>query len=455
MKRVIALILGLSLLLTGCGVTTETVETSIALATESVAEATETTEDTSVDAIEEAVEDTTEEAVEEAVEEEETATSEANVDYGEITITSKTNGIEDEEINVSDLSNRDTLEDLENAVYESIIEELDSADYYVESVTIRYISQEYMEEVEYNSKANIYFGYTLESINNCFGGERYIFTVNDDNETVVKAFEEYDDTYDQVLKNVAVGSGVILVCATVSFATAGAYPAVSLICAIGAKTGLSCATVSGLTSGLLYGTLNGIATNDINSALKTAALEGSEGFKWGAIAGTLTGAIGELVTLGLATKSGLTMSEAALLQKSSSWSASTISQIQSSAEGEVYLAANLEEFELASSTVEGRTLLLSSDIDWSLVDDVGRTNLERALEGLAPLDSSGISYELHHVGQDAEGILATLTKAQHTQNGNDTILHSSSLAKCISDSEWIAQKKAVWKEIGAYIASVL
>lgn len=34
-----------------------------------------------------------------------------------------------------------------------------------------------------------------------------------------KLLKKYDDTYEQVIKNVAIGTGVILVCATVSVAS--------------------------------------------------------------------------------------------------------------------------------------------------------------------------------------------------------------------------------------------
>lgn len=68
---------------------------------------------------------------------------------------------------------------------------------------------------QYNSQENIYFGYTLSELANQFQGKKFVFSV-DDGKTVVNEFQEYDDTYDQIIKNVAVGTGVILICVTVS-----------------------------------------------------------------------------------------------------------------------------------------------------------------------------------------------------------------------------------------------
>ena len=102
---------------------------------------------------------------------------------------------------------------LEDTVYTNLVTELDNEMYFVENVSAIYISKEYLEEVEYNSQENIYFGYTLSELDEYFQGTRYVFTLGDDGQTIVTEFQEYDDTYDQILKNVAIGTGVILICA--------------------------------------------------------------------------------------------------------------------------------------------------------------------------------------------------------------------------------------------------
>lgn len=69
-------------------------------------------------------------------------------------------------------------------------------------------------------------------------------------------------------------------------------------------------------SGVSAGVVKGIETGDLNESMKAAALAGSEGFKWGAISGTIAGGAGEAIALKGATLNGLTMNEAALIQKS-------------------------------------------------------------------------------------------------------------------------------------------
>ena len=47
---------------------------------------------------------------------------------------------------------------------------------YVENVHAIYVSKEYLEEVSYNSQANIFFGYTIEEVKNTYGDTRFVFT---------------------------------------------------------------------------------------------------------------------------------------------------------------------------------------------------------------------------------------------------------------------------------------
>ena len=116
--------------------------------------------------------------------------------------------------------------------------------------------------------------------------------------TGVTAFEDYDDTFDRVIKNVAIGTGVILICVTVSAVTAGVgAPAVSIIFAASAKTGATFALSSATFGGVASGVITGLETKDFDAALKAAALSGSEGFKWGAITGAVVGGVSEMVTL--------------------------------------------------------------------------------------------------------------------------------------------------------------
>lgn len=96
---------------------------------------------------------------------------------------------------------------------------------------------------------------------------------------------------EELFKDVAIGTGVILVCVTVSCLTAGTGvpTAVNLIFTAAAKTGTSFALSSAALSGISAGVVRGYQTGDMEEALETAALAGSENFKWGAIAGAVVG----------------------------------------------------------------------------------------------------------------------------------------------------------------------
>ena len=104
---------------------------------------------------------------------------------------------------------------VQDNIYNELVAQLDSDEYFVENVSAVYISQEYIDELTYNSKPNVYFGYTLEEIDAVYQGTRYVFTMSEEGDTIVVPFEEYDDTFEQVIKNVAIVTGVILICVTV------------------------------------------------------------------------------------------------------------------------------------------------------------------------------------------------------------------------------------------------
>lgn len=116
-----------------------------------------------------------------------------------------------------------TLTDyIKEDVYAYLKANLDSENYIIDSVDVRYVSKEYLEEVAYNSKSNIFFGYTLEELDEEFGDTKYVFTLNEAGQTVVKPFESYDDTYEQIIKGVAVGAGIIIIVVTVIVLVPGA-----------------------------------------------------------------------------------------------------------------------------------------------------------------------------------------------------------------------------------------
>lgn len=182
------------------------------------------------------------------------------------------------------------LQYVEDSVYSELEADFASEDYIIETVQAAYVSKEYLEELAYNSQANIFFGYTLAELDAQFQGTRYVFTLGDNGETVVKPFEGYDTTFETALKNIAIGTGVILICVTVSVvAGAAGFVPVSLVFAASAKTATTFALSSAMIGGVSAGVVEGFQTKDFDNAVKAAALGGSEGFKWGAISGAVIG----------------------------------------------------------------------------------------------------------------------------------------------------------------------
>lgn len=346
----------------------------------------------------------------------------------------------------SNLRDRGVLAYINEDVYERLVEQLDGEDYFIENVSTKFISEEYLSELKYNLQDNIYFGFTLEELGSQFGDEKYVFTCNDAGETVVKAYENFDDTYDQIINNVLVGSGVILVCVTVSVLSGGVgATTVSMIFAMSAKTGTAAALSTAVISGAVSAAVTGAQTHDMEQTLKNAGLAASEGYKLGAITGVLTGVASESSALKGATLHGLSMKEAAQIQKESGYSVDIIKQFKSLDEYRIYKEAGLY-----TKTVNGKPALIR-DIDLKFVSELpdGRkvTNLQRMRAGYAPLEpSTGKAYQLHHIGQKSDGALAILTETEH--QGNSAILNIAGKTSEIDRNAFSEVRKQFWTSLG-------
>ncbi|MFD2839740.1 hypothetical protein ACFSYH_04050 [Populibacterium corticicola] len=207
------------------------------------------------------------------------------------------------------LNDPELLQFVEDSVYATLDAELQSDDYVIEHVVASHVSKEYFEELGYNSQENIYFGYKLSDVEAQFEGTKYVFDVNEEGVTEVREFAAYDDTFDRVIQNVAIGTGVILVSVAVTVvAGAGLIPAggvVQAIFAASAKTGSIFALSGGVLGAATDGIITGIQTGDLNSSLRAAAVSGSDGFKWGAVGGVVTGGISKALTIHKAVKSAI------------------------------------------------------------------------------------------------------------------------------------------------------
>ena len=346
-----------------------------------------------------------------------------------------------------DFSDPALLRYIENSAYLNLVEALDSEEYFVEDIQAIYISDEYIKELAYNSKENVFFGYTISELARMLGDAKYVFTLGENGRTVVKEFENYDDTFEKVLTDVAIGSGVILICATVSFVTGGVAPAASVILAASAKTGAVYAISSGLTSAVTTGALTAIQTGAIDQALKAAAVSGGQQFKWGAITGNLIGGAQSFMGLRKGIQSGLTLNQVAKIQRESNYPVEVIRRIKSMDEYEGYY----KELGLKPRIFNGRFFLVPDDLDLEYIGPgKTQTNLERMLDGHPPIDPrTKESYELHHLRHDPNGPLAVMPWDVHRKNF--WRFHDEDAAPVNHGREWEKQRSAFWKEFAKFL----
>ena len=141
-----------------------------------------------------------------------------------------------------------------------------------------------------------------------------------------------------------------------------------------------------------------------------------------------------------ATLNGLTMDEAAIIQRESKYPLDVIKGFASMDQYQICKDAGL-----ATHMVDGKAALVRN-IDLDFTDELGRTNLERMQQGMAALDpETGLSYQLHHIGQRQDSTLAILTEAEHMQGGNNLIWHLWEGESQIDRVAFAAQRQSFWK----------
>ena len=72
------------------------------------------------------------------------------------------------EINYSGLNDAQLHQLIRDNIYATLESEYESEDLIIENISTTYISKEYLEEFAYNSKANVFFGYTLAELDEQF-----------------------------------------------------------------------------------------------------------------------------------------------------------------------------------------------------------------------------------------------------------------------------------------------
>lgn len=425
MRRLIAIILCLVLVLSGCS--------SVSSTNASTSEATISQEETS-----------TEEEITQTASEEKDEDKDKDVEGS--ADSSEEMEIKETEPSFDGMEDPELLNYVKWNVYANLVQSMANGEYFVENVEAIYISQEYIDELTYNSQSNIYFGYTLEELDQLFQGDRYVFTLDENGETAVKKMETvYDDSTTRMIKNVAFGGGVILFCVTVSVVTAGTgLSAVSIICAAAAENGTICALSSAFIGGVIATITTGYQTHDPEAAFKAGLVAGSEGFKWGAVSGAIIGGAKAGVKLyGEAKQTNFKLFQYAKIQQESGYPLDVIKEFHTMEEYQAFKNAKL-----TSTMVGNRSALIKTDIDLLRLDSKGRTNLERMKQGLAPLDSDGNSYELHHVGQRKKGTLAILTQKEHDNPAIHGFLERTEVHH---DGTWDAERRAFWKAFAAMV----
>ena len=195
-----------------------------------------------------------------------------------------------EKTNISSIEAVDSEQQFCDDLYAELEKQLIGDDFEIDSISSVYLSKEYIEEKLYNGQDNVYFGYLLPNVEMAFEGEKYVFAPNEEGMTIVKEFEEYDDTLDQIIRNLCIGTGVVLVCTTLTCVT-GAMGLTTLYVtfAFAAKTSICTALSTAAISSAISGVITAYQTHDFSEVLKSMALDGSRGYKIGAIIGAIKG----------------------------------------------------------------------------------------------------------------------------------------------------------------------
>lgn len=264
MKRIIVLILACLLVITGCAnVTDITNRTQKIVSTDEVKVDVEDAKTEEIPAPLDSAQDENKELENELISD--------NID----------NSNEEDSFSFTSIKDASYQEYLNEELQSELSQYFDSESYMVSEVKSVYISQEYIDEVAYNSKPNVYFGYTLEELDKQFQGTRYVFTLGENGQTTVVPYERYDDTWDKCLENVCDGTGALIQSVTIVACTPGVKKEKEIVIYILVGSAVAAGTVAAVVEGVT----TAIETGDAEEALKHAAMSGSEGYKMAAIIG--------------------------------------------------------------------------------------------------------------------------------------------------------------------------
>ncbi len=325
---------------------------------------------------------------------------------------------------VSAINDEQFLQYLRDELYYNTVADIESEGSIITQVNTMYLSKEYLEERAYNSRENIFFGYSLSELDEFFGETKYVFSLGENGETVVqemKAISE-EEINARLLKNVAIGAGVILVSTVVITSVMGNPVKIPFLISLSAKGwqgALSRAAThiivdaakEMLVKFITVGVKSAVTTGDFSEAIEVAARAGIDGFKWGAVCGLVDYATEKVPALSAFSgrlkdyvKDELSAEQVEEIQKDLGYPLEMIRAFQSY---EDYLLFKNDG--ITPYPVNGRWALIRSDIAPNKKDANGLTNVERMKKGLAPLDDEGREYQLNFVGKGEETVPAILS----------------------------------------------
>ncbi|MBO5327694.1 MAG: hypothetical protein J6B04_00810 [Clostridia bacterium] len=162
-------------------------------------------------------------------------------------------------------------------------------EYKVDYVEYGYLSQEYVNELYYNSLTNVYYGFNYEEVASYMQNENWVFTVDESGQTVANKVVHTNSGLLDLVKNVAIGSGVVVVCAVLTCVTVSLAAPVACFF-VGAAKGAVVGGISGAAiGGAIGGAVKGVQTNSWEGALNGAASGALKGCSWGVLAGSMVG----------------------------------------------------------------------------------------------------------------------------------------------------------------------
>ncbi len=324
---------------------------------------------------------------------------------------------------------------IEDTVYSQLTAKLDSDAYFIDTVEAKFISKEYIDELEYNSLENTYFGKKLSELDKEYQNKRYIFTTDEQGKTVVKEFKETDNSYktaaggifssvteaysdpryQRAINDTIIGSGIVIL--NVILFSSGASDSISIMLA--STTGESfCVLASGITSGII----KGIETNDLKTGLETALIAGSSEYKWCAVTGIAKG-VTKIAsnTIGQKIKSlPLGISVSAAIQQATQLPINYIKSFKTKEQYERFRTLGL-----SPETVNERTALIGNILSLlkpSDNDDISSV-IQRLQAGKSLIDqATGEEYHLYQLKEDADSAFSLLKPSELKNKGLDDIL---------------------------------